>query len=75
MDHGEPASTRCDGIDRRRRSEVDPTWSDMMRRLDGVRRAPSQQYSSARWQVLLLLGTQSHAGDNKHSGKEVGGDG
>jgi hypothetical protein len=48
-------------------------WSDVMRRSDGVRRAPSQQYSSACQQVLLLLGTRSCTDDNKHSGKEVGG--
>jgi hypothetical protein len=47
--------------------------SDVMRRSDGVRRAPSRQYSSACQQVLLLLRTRSCADDNKHSGKEVGG--
>jgi hypothetical protein len=63
----------CNGIDHGRGSEVDPMRSDAMRRSDGVRRAPSRQYSSAHWQVLLLLRTQSCANDNKHSGKEVGG--
>jgi hypothetical protein len=63
----------CDGIDRGRRSKVDPMRSDTMRRSDGVRRAPSRQYSSARRQVLLLLRTRSCANDNKHSRKEVGG--
>jgi hypothetical protein len=33
--------SHCNGIDRGRGSKVDPTWSDAMRRLDGVRRAPS----------------------------------
>jgi hypothetical protein len=69
------ASAQCDGIDRGRRSKVDPTQSDAMRRSDGVQRAPSRQYSSVCRQVLLLLGTQSCADDNKHSGKEVGGGG
>jgi hypothetical protein len=68
-----PTVLWCDGIDRGRGSEVDPMRSDVMRRSDGVRRAPSRQYSSARRQVLLLLGTRSCANDNKHSGKEVGG--
>jgi hypothetical protein len=34
---------------------------------------PVRKYSSAHWQVLLLLGTRSCANDNRHSRKEMGG--
>jgi hypothetical protein len=34
---------------------------------------PVRKYLSAHWQVLLLLGTQLCADDNKHSRKEMGG--